>query len=240
MPRAIDFLMQRDALPEPCLSAKEDSRSAWRAPRLTLPLRSSKELASSDVRHHYGFKVHSDKTRTSVASSEVSFSYESDSDSSSDSEDEGQGPRARGRARDFDGEVPPPRDEAWARIRTPSPERLAMTASPSPAGSDGLLVDFGAVMSPISRAGQRPFGDDAVCWTTPTTTAPACFCPGVELSVGSAGHPFHCGGPCKFALTRRGCKEGGACQRCHCCRWSKSFQRRAKDAFVSGFTAGGA
>jgi hypothetical protein len=43
-------------------------------------------------------------------------------------------------------------------------------------------------------------------------------------SVGSAGHPYSCGGACKYN-SRKGCKEGAACTRCHLCFWSRASER---------------
>lgn len=41
---------------------------------------------------------------------------------------------------------------------------------------------------------------------------------------GSAGHPFTCAQPCKFVGTRRGCKDGDRCARCHQCPWRRARQ----------------
>ena len=38
---------------------------------------------------------------------------------------------------------------------------------------------------------------------------------------GSAGHPFSCNEPCRFASKPRGCKDGDDCPRCHMCPWRK-------------------
>mmetsp|Transcript_70953 Transcript_70953/g.220156 ORF Transcript_70953/g.220156 Transcript_70953/m.220156 type:complete len:272 (+) Transcript_70953:118-933(+) len=47
-------------------------------------------------------------------------------------------------------------------------------------------------------------------------------------SVGSAGHPFCCGFPCKYAGKPRGCKEGKSCERCHLCHFTRARQREVK------------
>mmetsp|Transcript_64242 Transcript_64242/g.199303 ORF Transcript_64242/g.199303 Transcript_64242/m.199303 type:complete len:294 (+) Transcript_64242:114-995(+) len=47
-------------------------------------------------------------------------------------------------------------------------------------------------------------------------------------SVGSAGHPFCCGFPCKYARKPRGCKEGKSCERCHLCHFTRARQRDSK------------
>lgn len=49
------------------------------------------------------------------------------------------------------------------------------------------------------------------------------FPPGLEaqLNPGSMGHPFTCGPACKYVLKTRGCKDGGMCNHCHLCRWSR-------------------
>lgn len=48
------------------------------------------------------------------------------------------------------------------------------------------------------------------------------------LSVGSAGHPRACGGPCKYHSRKAGgCKDGHQCARCHLCVWHRSAARAA-------------
>jgi hypothetical protein len=44
--------------------------------------------------------------------------------------------------------------------------------------------------------------------------------PGITgWSCGSHGHPDACGPACKYAKTKRGCKDGAACSHCHFCVW---------------------
>jgi hypothetical protein len=43
-------------------------------------------------------------------------------------------------------------------------------------------------------------------------------------SAGSVGHPHFCGGACKY-FTRKECKQGIACDRCHVCVWTRSGER---------------
>lgn len=38
-------------------------------------------------------------------------------------------------------------------------------------------------------------------------------------SRGSLGHPLACALPCKFAMKKKGCKDGEDCDRCHLCRF---------------------
>lgn len=45
-------------------------------------------------------------------------------------------------------------------------------------------------------------------------------------SVGSVGHPHSCKAPCKYFFKTSGCKDGGACTRCHICRWSRKQERK--------------
>lgn len=51
------------------------------------------------------------------------------------------------------------------------------------------------------------------------------------MSVGSRGHPFTCAPACKFALKKRGCKDGAACSHCHLCKYIriKSKAKRVPD-----------
>jgi len=54
------------------------------------------------------------------------------------------------------------------------------------------------------------------------------------VSVGSVGHPQCCAAPCKYA-SRRGCKDGAACARCHLCPWTRELERLvAKKAHLGG------
>eukprot|EP00931_Biecheleriopsis_adriatica_P026604 TRINITY_DN16172_c0_g1_i1.p1 TRINITY_DN16172_c0_g1~~TRINITY_DN16172_c0_g1_i1.p1 ORF type:complete len:226 (-),score=41.31 TRINITY_DN16172_c0_g1_i1:38-715(-) len=46
------------------------------------------------------------------------------------------------------------------------------------------------------------------------------------LSRGSAGHPYTCNEPCKYARKSRGCKEGINCDHCHACEWKKIFEKK--------------
>jgi len=45
-------------------------------------------------------------------------------------------------------------------------------------------------------------------------------------SVGSVGHPHSCAAPCKYFFKSSGCKDGGACTRCHICTWSRKQERK--------------
>lgn len=44
---------------------------------------------------------------------------------------------------------------------------------------------------------------------------------GIELSVGSYGHPVSCAEACKYARKPKGCKDGRFCTRCHLCQWHR-------------------
>ena len=44
---------------------------------------------------------------------------------------------------------------------------------------------------------------------------------GIELSVGSFGHPVSCAEACKYARKPKGCKDGRFCLRCHLCQWHR-------------------
>mmetsp|Transcript_30944 Transcript_30944/g.72166 ORF Transcript_30944/g.72166 Transcript_30944/m.72166 type:complete len:530 (-) Transcript_30944:228-1817(-) len=49
------------------------------------------------------------------------------------------------------------------------------------------------------------------------------------ISVGSVGHPYKCGLPCKYFGKPRGCKDGKNCRRCHVCVWRHSDAKRLTD-----------
>ena len=53
------------------------------------------------------------------------------------------------------------------------------------------------------------------------TPSPSFENPKQYPSFGALNHPLGCGGPCKFYRTRRGCKDGPACLRCHLCVWNR-------------------
>eukprot|EP00420_Gonyaulax_spinifera_P021055 CAMPEP_0197889704 /NCGR_PEP_ID=MMETSP1439-20131203/24479_1 /TAXON_ID=66791 /ORGANISM="Gonyaulax spinifera, Strain CCMP409" /LENGTH=189 /DNA_ID=CAMNT_0043509689 /DNA_START=109 /DNA_END=678 /DNA_ORIENTATION=+ len=44
-------------------------------------------------------------------------------------------------------------------------------------------------------------------------------------SIGSLGHPFSCGPPCKFSRRRKGCRDGRHCPCCHLCKWARVYVR---------------
>mmetsp|Transcript_49005 Transcript_49005/g.142713 ORF Transcript_49005/g.142713 Transcript_49005/m.142713 type:complete len:151 (-) Transcript_49005:135-587(-) len=122
--------------------------------------------------------------------------------------------------------------ELWTRIRTPSPEALrgVVTLQDVPAPNvDGLLAHLqehfvkavrghdatANFASPASALCDDPIGDRRVLHLFSPTG-------GHTASAGSAGHPLFCAEPCKFVCTRRGCKDGDTCARCHLCTWHKS------------------
>eukprot|EP00419_Tripos_fusus_P001534 CAMPEP_0172678130 /NCGR_PEP_ID=MMETSP1074-20121228/15165_1 /TAXON_ID=2916 /ORGANISM="Ceratium fusus, Strain PA161109" /LENGTH=184 /DNA_ID=CAMNT_0013496087 /DNA_START=91 /DNA_END=645 /DNA_ORIENTATION=- len=50
------------------------------------------------------------------------------------------------------------------------------------------------------------------------------------VSYGSVGHPLSCGGPCKYAWKRRGCKDGTKCNRCHLCEWRRGSRKNSDES----------
>lgn len=44
-------------------------------------------------------------------------------------------------------------------------------------------------------------------------------------SRGSIGHPYTCADACKYALKKRGCKDGANCDHCHLCEWNRYVVR---------------
>jgi len=49
-------------------------------------------------------------------------------------------------------------------------------------------------------------------------------------SIGSQGHPFCCKAPCRFeSSSKRGCKDGANCTRCHLCFFSRERARDKKE-----------
>jgi len=54
-------------------------------------------------------------------------------------------------------------------------------------------------------------------------------------SAGSLGHPFRCHLPCKFfTKSKRGCKDGSQCNRCHLCKWSKGCEEASSKCAMDG------
>mmetsp|Transcript_16723 Transcript_16723/g.30866 ORF Transcript_16723/g.30866 Transcript_16723/m.30866 type:complete len:500 (-) Transcript_16723:28-1527(-) len=80
----------------------------------------------------------------------------------------------------------------------------------------------------------------------PSLNFPAVYPP--VFSAGSVGHPYSCGGACKYQKTQKGCKLGAACNRCHLCFWTRASERAlnsSKQVISSGsvghpFWCGGA
>jgi len=54
---------------------------------------------------------------------------------------------------------------------------------------------------------------------------PPTFVGSQPWSAGTAGHPDHCGQPCKFARRKIGCHLGAACPQCHVCQWQRLQDR---------------
>jgi len=53
-------------------------------------------------------------------------------------------------------------------------------------------------------------------------------------SSGSLGHPFRCHLPCKFfTKSKRGCKDGSQCTRCHLCKWSKGCEETSSKCAIN-------
>mmetsp|Transcript_14018 Transcript_14018/g.22052 ORF Transcript_14018/g.22052 Transcript_14018/m.22052 type:complete len:535 (-) Transcript_14018:157-1761(-) len=46
-----------------------------------------------------------------------------------------------------------------------------------------------------------------------------------HVSAGTVGHPYLCGGACKYLKTQKGCKMGASCDRCHLCFWTRASER---------------
>jgi hypothetical protein len=45
-------------------------------------------------------------------------------------------------------------------------------------------------------------------------------------SIGSMGHPHHCGNACKYVRRKGGCRDGRNCQSCHLCYWSRELAKQ--------------
>jgi hypothetical protein len=56
------------------------------------------------------------------------------------------------------------------------------------------------------------------------------------LSIGSIGHPYRCGAPCKYARGDRVCKAGSGCDHCHVCQWRRCMASRIRRAPREGTT----
>lgn len=124
--------------------------------------------------------------------------------------------------------------------RTPSPDsRYVQVPSPkhsnhripalSPSISGGMLLPFTthpdceagttlleSLCSPCQDGLQAPSGDKKESQR--------------ELSIGTAGHPYSCGEPCKYVKKSRGCKDGSMCSRCHLCVWGRGCCKKAVKA----------
>mmetsp|Transcript_109075 Transcript_109075/g.314174 ORF Transcript_109075/g.314174 Transcript_109075/m.314174 type:complete len:306 (+) Transcript_109075:130-1047(+) len=114
---------------------------------------------------------------------------------------------------------PPRRNEAWARLRTPSPEQ-----------SYPMWGDSGTVPPPscfplmLSQQVRTPRSDKPEAPAAVPTPPPPPQLPQTDeehnvMSMGTRGHPDHCGAPCKYFWKASGCKDGASCDRCHLCKW---------------------
>jgi hypothetical protein len=83
---------------------------------------------------------------------------------------------------------------------------------PTDVGSDG-----GVMCEDSNEESDEYAVDAALCGI--------CDLPAKAPSPGSVGHPHLCAGACKYN-SRKGCKEGDSCNRCHLCVWTRSAERK--------------
>jgi len=145
---------------------------------------------------------------------------------------------------------------AWSRVRTPSPEgsypiwRGGSTAVPAPAWFPLLLAQHVPSVPRAPRAASRDKAETEVP-KVPVAPQPVAPLPVAQddaaaplgllegsvavpeppapfgTSVGSRGHPEHCGQACKYIWKASGCKDGDACKRCHTCKWTRPRKKGA-------------
>jgi len=118
---------------------------------------------------------------------------------------------------------------SWARIRTPSPEYRYTSR-----GSSGLYpLQYPelppAVQQPCASYPEATTAPDVVAREPADSESPSGSAHQLQLrqvlSIGSVGHPYNCGLPCKYSRGSRVCKEAAACLRCHLCLWKRSDER---------------
>jgi len=51
------------------------------------------------------------------------------------------------------------------------------------------------------------------------------------FSMGSVGHPQHCGMPCKYFRRKHSCRMGKDCSRCHECKWQRAMEHQVEFPF---------
>eukprot|EP00931_Biecheleriopsis_adriatica_P107100 TRINITY_DN8142_c0_g3_i1.p1 TRINITY_DN8142_c0_g3~~TRINITY_DN8142_c0_g3_i1.p1 ORF type:complete len:468 (+),score=77.64 TRINITY_DN8142_c0_g3_i1:74-1405(+) len=49
-----------------------------------------------------------------------------------------------------------------------------------------------------------------------------------QLSLGTFGHPYNCGKPCKYVRRKGGCMHGSKCVKCHQCQWRRDTENGNK------------
>jgi len=88
-------------------------------------------------------------------------------------------------------------------------------------------------------SGSAPFQNDYLpedfqLLTENTEAPPPPAFHGVEMTVGTEGHPHSCSLPCKYNGTARGCKDGTNCTNCHICKWCPWMKtKRGKQVLLS-------
>lgn len=117
------------------------------------------------------------------------------------------------------------------------PESLATAVAEEPSIKQPSANAFGATCFYDAHSGFefrgvpypvfQPMGA-GVSWPV----VPPTFCPWAaaanfpeSVSRGSDGHPYRCGGGCKYFWKPKGCKDGEECTRCHICTYSRWQER---------------
>eukprot|EP00930_Biecheleria_cincta_P013371 TRINITY_DN11957_c0_g1_i1.p1 TRINITY_DN11957_c0_g1~~TRINITY_DN11957_c0_g1_i1.p1 ORF type:complete len:226 (-),score=36.69 TRINITY_DN11957_c0_g1_i1:44-721(-) len=143
-----------------------------------------------------------------------------------DSAEHDQGIKAQ-RPKEFNNEELGCGQPEWSRIRTPSPPspRKAVPvviyqedlgAEPKTGGSQKVMLDLVACL-PCERPSLVVAGDSR---RSSSASEGSASTPEWQ-SQGSFGHPYSCGGACKYFSKPKGCKDGANCDHCHICHWKK-------------------
>lgn len=54
----------------------------------------------------------------------------------------------------------------------------------------------------------------------------------LTFSIGTQGHPHHCGNACKYVRRKTGCLNGESCPQCHLCQWRRDFCKESDVASI--------
>lgn len=124
-------------------------------------------------------------------------------------------------------DIPPPPSVHWMKRLPRSHMRLPVISI----GSSGHPETCKGTCANVAKGLECKFGVNCtrchVC-TTPWDALESSNGPVKSPSIGTEGHPYTCGGACKYVKRKGGCRDGVDCLKCHRCFWSTNMPHELK------------